>query len=120
MKMLITLGSLIAALGLGWQYNAAETRAKAAETELGSIKQELEETRSQLSAANAQLAVKPNWIAERNKNWRSSPADAASGNQRVVTVSPSVVAPTASSRILYNDFKGRYWIDSTGAKHYVQ
>ena len=128
MKTFITLCSLIAAIALGYQYNAAGTRAKDAETrvkdaenhandataKLAGATQQLAETSTQLNAANAKLIAlsakpvpvpKTNWIEERNKNWRSSLGEPATGNRRAIT------SPTT-----YYNTPSRYWTDSAGGR----
>ena len=115
---------LFRSIALGYQYNAAGTRAKDAETrvkdataKLAGATQQLAETSTQLNAANAKLIAlsakpvpvpKTNWIEERNKNWRSSLGEPATGNRRAIT------SPTT-----YYNTPSRYWTDSAGLKHYV-
>ena len=88
---------------------------------------------SQLQAANEKLGKKPtpvpNWIEERNRKWESPLANGPSENRRAVITAPPVVYPvpgypssTTSPTVTsyYSDSYGRYWIDSSGVKHYTR
>ena len=76
MRALINICSLCVILYLGWQHHALSEARTEAEARLENLDRHLTETKNMLLAANAQLrakpALNPNWIDERNKNWKSS------------------------------------------------
>ena len=110
MKTLVTIGSAISALFLGWHhYGVTESKNASESKSLGSAN-ELETTNSDRQATNAgvaqgsaspsatpQPATKTNWVQERNSNWKSSLGRGAYDNHRAVTIAPPTVVYVPSS-----------------------
>ena len=106
MKTLVTIGSAISALFLGWHHYGVTESKNASESAT-----ELETTKSDVQTANAGVAqgsastpaasepaTKTNWIQERNSNWQSSLGRGAYDNRHAVTIVPSqiVIVPSSS------------------------
>ena len=129
MKSLITICSLIAALCLAWQHHSLSEAKEDAELRAADTSRHLGAAREELKIANTRIAElsaphpapgptpKPNWVEERNRNWQSSLSNGASDNRRVVTPPVIYSVPTPT---YYTDSRGRYWVDSFGARHYTQ
>ena len=121
MRTLITFCSLAAALWLGWErWKLADEKEKT-EVHLEDVTRELEAANAriaQLSNAKPAPASKTNWVEERNRNWKSPLRSGSNENRQAVTIMPAPLYP--ANTVYYTDFKGRYWVDSSGNKQYVQ
>lgn len=87
------------------------------------------ELTQQLEAANARIAEltsaagkpkKANWVEETNRKWQNPLGSGLSGNRSALASTPSAKIPAPAQATYSTDAKGRYWIDSSGVKHYVQ
>jgi outer membrane murein-binding lipoprotein Lpp len=139
MRNLITIISLAACLLLGWQYQEMSAGKTASEAKVGELSKENETLKSSVKTLSTRIAQmngggpaaqggQPanNWIADRNRNWKNpltaSPVSSASGGkgrQRGATSTPTPTPFPPPTPAYYTDAQGRYWLDSSGGKHYV-
>ena len=141
MKNLIPIFLLVAALCLGWQYMEVSGGKAELETKLAESNSEIETLKAEVKAANnranqagdaahpqaSQSGTKPNWIDERNHKWQSSLTGGSSGSSGPGAAGgggkgrPRGAMPPPPQPTNYlTDSQGRYWVDPSGAKHYVQ
>jgi hypothetical protein len=110
MKTLVTIGSAISALVLGWHHygvteskNASESKSSGSATELETTKRDVQTASARNSQGSASASATPqpttktNWIQERNSNWQSSLGRGAYDNRQAVTIVPSTVVVVPSS-----------------------
>jgi len=134
MRNVIIICLLAAVACLAWRYNEMSGDKAAADARAGELNAEIESLKAQLKTANARVAqaaaagfsqasqpgAKPNWVQQRNLNWKnpleSAPSSSGQGRQRGAMPVPQ---PSPTPPAYLTDSNGRYWLDAGGAKHYV-
>lgn len=123
MRNVFTILLLIAVLCLGWEYREVSAGKAAAEAKVAALDAEIETLRAGMKSAKgeaSQPGTKANWIDDRNRNWQSS-LSAGPGGTGGSGQGRSRGGPTPPpTPALLSDAQGRYWVDASGAKHYVK
>ena len=129
MKTLLLFCLTAVSIFLAWQRQDFLDGKTAAETKVLELTNELENERKANDVANARIAQlsnqpkptpRPNWIEEKNRNWQSPLGRGSYDNRPAFTGTPAVnTYPVPAQTTYYTDFKGRYWVDSSGTKNYV-
>ena len=112
MKSLIVILSVVAVALLWWRQNDLNQQLEAANARIA----ELTAVRAELTAAKPK---KSNWVEETNRKWQNPLGGGLNGNRPALTATPSAKIPVPAQTTYSTDSKGRYWIDSSGVKHYV-
>ena len=129
MKIFLMFCLMAGAIFLAWQRQDFLDGKTAAEAKVLELTNEVEKERKANDVANAKIAQltnqpkptpRPNWIEERNRNWQSPLGRGSYDNRSAFTSTPTINSyPVPAQTTYYTDSKGRYWIDSSGVKHYV-
>ncbi len=83
MKFLFVFLAFAATAAIGWNYRDVHSAKEAADAKLADFREKVLEAKMQLSVTNQKImelasapvplsTPKPNWVEERNKNWKSS------------------------------------------------